>query len=74
MATQKQIEDLKEMIALELSVCDSSETPTVCSNIQTPEGLNKTVGVILKLVLDMKTTVSMAILKYEELYNVNALD
>ncbi len=68
------IEELKEMIKLELDVCDPEVTPYVCS-VNTPENYKNLEKSILDRVLNSEdTTIAGAIEDIEREFNPNRIN
>lgn len=71
---QGKIEKLKELIGIELDLCDSYKTPVVCANASNPETRENIVNVILDLCITGKISVDEAIDTYERTFNPNMAD
>lgn len=70
---QKKIDRLKELIGIELDLCNSSETPYVCAEASKPESRAKITDLIMNMCLksDGEMSVSDAIDQYERTFNPN---
>lgn len=68
---QEKIEKLKELIGIELDLCDSYKTPIVCANASNPKTRENIINVILDICLKGNVTVDEAIDQYERTFNPN---
>lgn len=68
---QEKIEKLKELIGIELDLCDSYKTPIVCANASNPKTRENIINVILDICLQGNVTVDEAIDQYERTFNPN---
>lgn len=66
--------EIKELIEQRLNLCEESETPFICANIETPEDLSKMVDLVYSYVVNNKLYVGEAILNVERDYNWNIAD
>ena len=71
---QAKVDKLKDLIGIELDLCDSYKTPVICANASKPESRINLVEVLLKLCLEGNISVEDAIDLYERTFNVNMAD
>jgi len=68
------MQQLEEKIEEQLSLCDGTDTPTVCALISTPEGKKKIVELIKKKIIQQRLTIGQSIVDIELEYNINSTD
>lgn len=68
------IHQLEEKIEEQLSLCDATDTPTVCALISTAEGRRKIVELIKKKIIQQRLTIGQSIVDIELEYNINSTD
>jgi hypothetical protein len=71
---QAKVGKLKDLIGIELDLCDSYKTPTICANASDPKARISLVETILKICLEGNTSVQDAIDLYERTFNPNIAD
>lgn len=73
---EKKIERLKELIGIELDLCNSIETPYVCAEASKPESRAKITELIMNMCLKSNGEMSVddAIDQYERTFNPNKIN
>ena len=74
METNENEKEFYHQIEQELNYCDSSVTPLICANMQTPESKMKLIAAIAKTSLDGRIDIAKAIVEVERLYSANDID
>jgi len=66
--------ELVHAINLHLDLCDSSETPIVCNMLQTSEGRDKLINLVVDKVLNQQLDIPASITSIEVEFDINSLD
>jgi len=74
MATEKEIQEIKDLIEQELSFCEVMNTPFLCANLSSPEGKQKMIDLVFSYVVKRKIYINDAILEVERDFNPNIAD
>lgn len=68
---EEKVEKLKDLISVELDMCDSFKTPVICANASDEKARINLIEVILDICLKGNISVSDAIDQYERTFNPN---
>lgn len=71
-----QLERLRQSINSQLELCDSVDTPTICSMLadNDPSAKEKLVDLIIKKIVNQKMDIPQAIVAIETEFNPNMMD
>jgi len=68
------LKNLRQRISTHLDLCDSVDTPTVCSMIADAEGKEKIIDLVVKKVIQQKLDIPEAIIAIDNEFDPNSID
>jgi len=74
MATKAQLDRLKELIAIQLDMCDREAWPYLCHMTSTPEGKVQVENMVIQICSANGSSVGSALDRIERMFNPNRIE